>query len=160
MPMHPRTILCLCLTLAVALALPVAASAQSFTQLGGEPSYPGTECADLGVAHTGSDFLASYTVTGSVGAYVLKYNRHVSCPNAIVELAPESPMMIPASGTLTVTVQNASPIYDCNHPNLGRYESFAKVGSYYTNSQYLTYYNSRCPTVSTCAKAMSFCPQN
>lgn len=126
----------------------------TLTYSGGE----GASCGDMGTAHPSPGYLVKYTVTGRPGALVWKYDLHASCAGAQWQLAPESPLTIPSSGVVELVIPNQNPIFDCNHPNLGRYRSYVIVDGKQSNFTTFNYYNSTCPAVDTCAEAGWFCP--
>jgi hypothetical protein len=125
----------------------------------------GPTCGDMGVDHSGADYLSWYTVWGPPGAQVHKWNRHASC-GAIAGVAPETEppnpaMLIGADGTVTFNL-GAGAIYDCAHEMLGAWESWAVVDvggtNYESNHVTTVFYNSTCPSVENCGLGGAFCP--
>jgi len=114
----------------------------------------GAGCADLGTAHAAPAFLWRRTVTGRPGATAQQFNEHVSCgdPPAAAEAIALGP-----SGSDTIEATNGAET-DCTAPFLGRYRVYVEVDGVRSATRELTYYNSSCPGIDTCAAARTHCP--
>jgi len=115
----------------------------------------GAGCADLGRDHSGpGDFLFRRTVRGRAGAPFTQYNRHVGCVEAAM---PAETDTLDAGGTYT-DESNDMGSADCDSPILGRFSAYVEIDGMRSDPVEVTYFNSRCPGVSTCAEARTLCP--
>jgi len=91
---------------------------------------------------------------------VQKINEHASCGTAPVE-APESEggqLVLDENGRLERS--NGNIAIDCaDLAFYGTYETWAVVDGIETERSQVTYFNSLCPEVETCALAQNFCNQ-
>lgn len=123
------------------------------TEETGEPSL----CGDLGKAHVAPLYLSRFTIRGRPGAKAYRYYIKTSCGTAPPSLTAESPLTIGTDGQYTFTIENGVDT-NCTNANLGRYEVWFVVDGHETVHNFVSVYNSSCPSVSTCAAAASFCP--
>lgn len=114
-------------------------------------------CGNLGATHVAPSFLARYAVRGRPGAKAYRYYIKTSCGSAPPSLTAESPLTIGTDGQYTFTIENGADT-NCTNANLGRYEVWFVVDGHETAHNFVSVYNSTCPSVSTCAAAASFCP--
>lgn len=93
-------------------------------------------------------------MTGRPGATASQTNDHVSC-----DTGPMPAEDIPLDGTgRAVTTANGSASADCAAPYLGRYRAWVDVDGVTSPAVEVTYFNSTCPGIATCAAARTFCP--
>ena len=114
----------------------------------------GPGCADLGANHLAPSFLWRRTMTGRASASATQYNSHVSCGGSFMA-APS--VSLDASGTFTETA-STGPSANCTDTTLGRWQAYAEVDGERSSTREITYYNSSCPGLTTCAAARTFCP--
>ena len=114
----------------------------------------GPGCIDLGRDHAGATFEWRRTVTGRPGATASQINDHVSCGTGP---APAADIPLDGAGRATTTA-NGSASTDCAAPYLGRYRAWVDVDGVPSPAVEVTYFNSTCSGVATCAAARTFCP--
>ncbi|MCA9604097.1 MAG: hypothetical protein KC619_00760 [Myxococcales bacterium] len=113
----------------------------------------GGGCADLGTAHASPAFLWRRTVTGRPGATATQYNEHVSCGGPVT--AADT---IVLDGAGRDVASNENPVStDCASPFLGRYRAYVEVDGETSATTEVTYFNSNCPAIATCALARTYC---
>ena len=111
-------------------------------------------CIDLGQDYTGAgEFTYRRTITGPPRGTATQYNDHVSCGDPEVS---GGSFALNASGFFQDTFQSA-PLPACWDIIYGRWDVTAEVGGVRSAPTTVTYYNSDCPNVNTCAEASTFC---
>lgn len=111
-------------------------------------------CIDLGQDYTGpGEFTYRRTITGPARGSATQWNDHVSCGDPEDE---GGTFPLDASGVFQDTFQSP-PLPSCWDIIYGRWNVTAEVGGVRSAPVTVTYYNSDCPNVSTCAAASSFC---
>lgn len=113
----------------------------------------GGGCADLGTAHASPAFLWRRTVTGRPGATATQYNEHVSCGGPVT--AAETITLDGAGRDVSQSENGADT--NCASPFLGRYRVYVEVDGERSATTEVTYFNSNCPGVATCAAARAYC---
>lgn len=113
----------------------------------------GGGCADLGTAHTSPAYLWRRTVTGRPGATATQYNEHVSCGGAVTAA---DMITLDGSGRDVSSSENTADA-SCASAFLGRYRVYVEVDGERSATTEVTYFNSSCPAIATCALARSYC---
>jgi hypothetical protein len=112
-------------------------------------------CIDLAMAYpSGEDFVYRRTITGAPNRTATQWNDHVSCGDP--REAAES-FSLDGSGYHQDTFHSSSPIDDCWSLIYGRWDVTVVVDGVRSVPDTVTYYNSACPNVDTCAEAADFC---
>jgi len=113
-------------------------------------------CADVGVPHLGGeDFLFRRTVTGRANADAQQFNQQASCGTP-VETAEVHRLDASGREMFSFTTTPPTPA-ECWDGFYGRWNVWVGVDAMSSNVQEITYYDSRCSTVRTCAAARTFC---
>lgn len=113
-------------------------------------------CADIGVPHlSGADFLFRRTVTGRANADAQQYNQQVSCGTAVETAGVHR---LDAAGREQAPFYTVPPTpMECWDGVYGRWNAWVGVDGMSSNVEEVTYYDSRCSNVRTCAMARTFC---
>jgi hypothetical protein len=113
-------------------------------------------CGDLGVTHVMPAFLGRFTIHGRPGATVTRWATKISCPSP-TPTQVGGPWTLNAGGTYSETIENTATA-SCTHGALGRYDVWVIVDGQESVHQVVSYFNSACPTYSTCASVGNACP--
>ncbi len=111
-------------------------------------------CIDLGMAYpSGEDFTYRRTITGTPNASATQWNDHVSCGDP---REPADTVTLDGSGTFQDAFYS-SAVDGCWGVIYGRWDVTVVVDGVRSAPDTVTYYNSTCPNVATCAAAADFC---
>lgn len=112
-------------------------------------------CIDLGMAYpSGENFTYRRTITGAPNRSATQWNDHVSCSGD-----PEvegGTFDLDASGYFQDTFYSGA-LSNCWDIIYGRWDVEVEVDGVRSAPDTVTYYNSTCSNVATCAQASSFC---
>jgi hypothetical protein len=111
-------------------------------------------CIDVGRSHTSPRFLWRRVVTGRPGATATQFNQHAGCGEAFVEA--ESFVLDGTGSHVDESFQG--PDTNCDSGALGRYRAYVEIDGERSPTIELSYFNSGCSAVSSCASASSYCP--
>lgn len=116
----------------------------------------GVGCGNLGAAHPAPGYIIRTTVHGRPNTPAHRWCKQTSCGTAAFETV-ESPLPLDASGTAVFTISYDQPLTNCADTIFGSWECWMIVDGHESNHASGVFYNSNCPSVSSCSAAASFC---